>query len=77
MPFQVKWKSAQEKSNKVISTQIVFQKDKWQLPDLLRSEISFEIARKAFELDNREVVDAIIGGKCQIFKRIEYQSLFD
>ena len=50
---------------------------KWQLPDLLRSEIEFNIVRKAFEGDDREVLDATIGGKCQIFKKIDYQSLFD
>ena len=50
---------------------------KWQLPDLLRSEIEFEITRKAFEADGRDVLDATIGGKCQVFKKINYQSLFD
>jgi hypothetical protein len=50
---------------------------KWQLPDLLRSEIDFEIARKAFELDGREIVDATIDGHCQIFKKVSYSSLFD
>ena len=38
---------------------------KWQLPDLLRSEIEFGIARKAFESDDREILDATIGGKCK------------
>ena len=50
---------------------------KWQLPDLLRSEIDFEISRKAFEADDREVLDATIGGKCQIFRKIDYEGLFD
>ena len=50
---------------------------KWQLPDLLRSEIEFDIARKAFEADNRKVLDATLGGKCQIFTKIDYQTLFD
>jgi len=49
----------------------------WQLPDLLRSEIEFKISRKAFEADGREVLDATIGGKCQIFKKTDYLSLFD
>jgi hypothetical protein len=50
---------------------------KWQLPDLLRSEIEFDIAQKAFEKDSREVLDATIGGKCQVFKKIDYETLFD
>lgn len=50
---------------------------KWQLPDLQRSEIDFEIARKSFERDGREILDATIGGKCQIFKKIDYLSLFN
>jgi hypothetical protein len=50
---------------------------KWQLPDLLRSEIEFSISRQAFEGDGREVLDATIGGKCQIFKKTAYEDLFD
>jgi hypothetical protein len=49
---------------------------KWQLPDLLRSELDFEIARKAYEKDGREIVDATIGGKCQIFNKVDFLSLF-
>lgn len=50
---------------------------KWQLPDLLRSEIEFEIARKSFEANKREVLDATIGGKCQVFEKVDYLSLFN
>jgi hypothetical protein len=49
---------------------------KWQLPDLLRSEMDYEIARKAFEKDGREIVDATIDGKCQIFKKVDLITLF-
>ncbi len=49
---------------------------KWQLPDLIRSEIEFEIARKLFYDDNREIVDATIGGKCTVFEKVNYESLF-
>ena len=49
---------------------------KWQLPDLLRSEIDFEIARKAFEQDGREIVDATIDGNCHVFEKVDYLSLF-
>jgi hypothetical protein len=50
---------------------------RWQLPDLLRSEIDFKLARRAYENDGREVIDATIGGKCPVFKRAEYLSLFE
>jgi hypothetical protein len=49
----------------------------WQLPDLLRSEYDFQIARDAFEKEGREILDATIGGHCQIFKKVEYSSLFE
>ncbi len=49
---------------------------KWQLPDLLRSEVDFEIARRAFEQDGREILDATIGGKCPVFKKVDYSTLF-
>lgn len=49
---------------------------KWQLPDLLRSEIDFSLAKKAFEADGRKIYDATIGGKCEIFDKIDYLSLF-
>ena len=48
---------------------------KWQLPDLLRSEIDFSLARKAFEADGRKILDATIDGKCPVFERIEYSTL--
>jgi hypothetical protein len=45
---------------------------KWQLPDLLRSELDYRIAREAYERDGREIIDATIGGKCQVFKKADY-----
>lgn len=49
---------------------------KWQLPDLLRSEIEYRLAREMFEKDGREILDATIDGKCQIFKKTQFDSLF-
>jgi len=49
---------------------------RWQLPDLLRSEIDFEIARKVFENNNSEIIDATVDGNCHVFKKIDYLSLF-
>jgi hypothetical protein len=49
---------------------------KWQLPDLLRSEVDYRIARNAFEADGREILDATINGKCDVFTKVDYFSLF-
>jgi len=46
------------------------------IPDLLRSDIDFGLARKAFEADGRRIYDATIGGKCEIFEKVDYFSLF-
>ncbi|NMC59835.1 MAG: DUF115 domain-containing protein [Candidatus Methanofastidiosa archaeon] len=54
-----------------------FPKDtKWQLPDLLRSEIDYQLANEKFASDNREILDATIGGKCHVFKKVDYLSVF-
>jgi hypothetical protein len=50
---------------------------KWQLPDLSRSEIAYKLARRAFEDDGREIVDATVQGNCPVFKKVDYLSLFD
>jgi len=49
---------------------------KWQLPDLRRSEIAYQLARTAFESDGRKILDATEGGKCEVFEKIEFTSLF-
>ncbi|MEW6718510.1 MAG: 6-hydroxymethylpterin diphosphokinase MptE-like protein [Chloroflexota bacterium] len=49
---------------------------RWQLPDLETSERAYRMARKAFELAGRQVLDATIGGKLTVFPKIEYPSLF-
>lgn len=48
---------------------------RWQLPDLMRSEIDFRLARKSFEADGRRIFDATIGGKCQVFEKLEFSSI--
>jgi hypothetical protein len=49
---------------------------KWQLPDLEASERSYELAKQAFEQDGRSIVDATLGGKLNIFPKVDYESLF-
>jgi hypothetical protein len=50
---------------------------KWQLPDLLRSEIAYEIARNAYEKAGRKILDATVDGHCTVFEKVDYLSLFD
>jgi hypothetical protein len=49
---------------------------RWQPPDLLRSEIAYQLAQEAFEAEGREIIDATVGGRCQVFQKREYDSLF-
>jgi hypothetical protein len=49
---------------------------RWQLPDFETSEIGYQLARRAYEADGREVLDATIGGKLTVFPKIDYLSLF-
>lgn len=41
----------------------------WQLPDLIESEASYQRAKRIFELDGRQIVNATIGGKLEVFER--------
>jgi hypothetical protein len=49
---------------------------RWQLPDFETSEIGYRLARQAYESAGRQVLDATIGGKCTIFPKVDYLSLF-
>ncbi len=48
----------------------------WQLPDLDTSEKGYAMARRAYEADGRQVIDATVGGKLTIFPKVEYDTLF-
>ena len=48
---------------------------KWQLPDLQRSELAYQMAKEAFEADGRRIVDATVGGKLQIFDKEDYEKV--
>ena len=49
---------------------------RWQLPDLETSEQAYRMAKEHFERAGREIVDATIGGKLQVFHKVDYHSLF-
>jgi hypothetical protein len=49
---------------------------RWQLPDLEGSELAYRMAKFQYEQKGREILDATAGGNLQIFKKVEYRSLF-
>ena len=49
---------------------------RWQLPDLETSELAYRLARDAYQRDGREIVDATVGGKLDVFPKVAYDSLF-
>ena len=49
---------------------------RWQLPDLEASERAYRLAKQEFESERRAVLDATIGGKLNVFPKIDYTSLF-
>lgn len=49
---------------------------KWQLPDLDTSEQAYLYARQYYEANGRKVYDATVGGKLQIFPKVDYKALF-
>lgn len=49
---------------------------RWQLPNLETSELAYCIAKEQFERAGREIVDATIGGKLQVFRKVDYEALF-
>jgi hypothetical protein len=44
---------------------------KWQLPNLLQSEISYTLARDMYEAQGRSIVNATEGGNLEIFPRTQ------
>lgn len=48
---------------------------RWQLPDLETSERAYRLAREHFEANGREIVDATIGGKLAVFRKVSYEEI--
>ena len=44
---------------------------KWQLPDLLGSEIHYKMAKEYFSSNNRTIVNCTEGGLLEIFDRMD------
>lgn len=50
-----------------------FGNQQWQLADLEASEVSYHLARFFFHRDGREIYDATVNGKLQIFQKMSYE----
>jgi hypothetical protein len=50
---------------------------RWQLPDPQTNERAYRLARQSYEAAGRQVIDATIGGKLTVFRKISYESLFN
>lgn len=49
---------------------------RWQLPDLDTSEVAYQMALENYRAAGRKVFDATVGGKLDIFPKVNYQDLF-
>ena len=47
----------------------------WQNPDLARSEEAFAAARRVFEADGRQIIDATVNGACPIFPKAQFPQI--
>lgn len=49
---------------------------KWDAPDHDSEEYAYRLARKAFEDAGRTIKNATVGGRLEIFERVDFNSLF-
>lgn len=49
---------------------------RWQLPDLETSERGYRLAHTAYQQAGRQVLDATVGGKLDVFPKVDFESLF-
>jgi hypothetical protein len=50
---------------------------KWQLPDLLASEVQYDTARQTFERYGRKLVNCTVGGHLEVFHRMPLREFFE
>jgi glycosyltransferase involved in cell wall biosynthesis len=49
---------------------------RWNLPDLAKSEVAYNLAKQTFEADGRRIVDATVDGHLTIFPKADYKQVF-
>lgn len=50
---------------------------KWELPDLVRSELAYRQARTHYENDGRRIIDATVNGACNIFEKMSLEEALE
>lgn len=48
----------------------------WNGPNLEQAEVSYTVARAAYEAEGRRIIDATPNGACTIFEKADYRTLF-
>jgi hypothetical protein len=48
----------------------------WDAPDYFSEEFAYKLARKAFEESGRKILDATLGGKLDVFEKVNFYELF-
>lgn len=48
---------------------------RWQLPDLATSEYAYRLARATFTRHGREIIDATVGGRLEVFPKAEFDRI--
>ena len=52
-----------------------FSGQKWDNPDLVRSEASYAAAKEIYESEGRRILDATVDGACQVFEKVDFASV--
>lgn len=50
---------------------------RWQLPDLEASEVAYRSARRTYETAGRQILDATVGGKLDVFPKADYHTILN
>lgn len=50
-----------------------FGNQEWQLPNLAASELAYHLAKYFYNIDNREIYDATVNGKLNVFPKIAFE----
>ncbi|MCB0705300.1 MAG: DUF115 domain-containing protein [Saprospiraceae bacterium] len=54
-----------------------FKGQKWQLADVYGSEVSYHLANYHFKKDDRQIFDATLGGKLDVFPKIPFEKALE
>ncbi len=52
-----------------------FKGQKWQLADVYGSEVSYHLAQYHYLRDGRQILDATVDGKLQVFPKVKYDAI--